>query len=97
MKLGAQVNPLKFLDAFPDQGATVDLLRGVRESFPTPEDIDDGQATAPSKRIVDLLPDYTKTVAGILIVKRIGLTVLRDECPHFNEWIEKIVRTLTPQ
>ena len=58
------------------------------------EEIDDHEATAPSKRIEKLFPTYRKG-SGIrahapLIVRRIGVDRLRQACPHFNEWMTKL-------
>jgi hypothetical protein len=64
-----------------------DKLTTIRNSFPTPEDIDDDPVTAPSKRIMSIVPAYQKTLHGPLITGRIGLEVLRQQCPHFNEWL----------
>lgn len=55
------------------------------------EEIDDHEATAPSKRIEKLFPAYRKG-SGVrahapIIVRRIGVDRLRQACPHFNEWI----------
>ncbi len=83
--------PRKFLDAFPDRDAEVDKLLKIRGQFGGPEDIDDGETTAPSKRILQLFPDYAKTVSGLLILQRIGLSVLRRECPHFDGWITRLL------
>jgi hypothetical protein len=63
-----------------------ELLR-IRDAFPTPEDINDDPETAPSKRIIRILPGYQKTLYGPLVAKRIGLEIIRRECPHFNEWL----------
>lgn len=63
-------------------------LEQVRLAFDTPEDIDDGRTTAPSKRILQLLPSYQKELMGNLGVLEIGFEAIRCECPHFNHWIE---------
>lgn len=56
----------------------------------SPEEINDSPNTAPSKRIVNLIPNYSKTVHGIILAKKIGLIKMREKCPHFNNWIESI-------
>ncbi|MGA1865730.1 MAG: DUF4276 family protein [bacterium] len=33
------------------------------------------------------LPAYTKGFHGALIAQRIGLKTIRNECPHFDEWV----------
>ncbi|HEY7545786.1 MAG TPA: DUF4276 family protein [Blastocatellia bacterium] len=65
-------------------------LRGIRNQFNTPEEINDGATTAPSKRLIELYPSYDKVAFGVLISKRIGLETIRQECPHFNEWMSRI-------
>jgi hypothetical protein len=65
-------------------------LKAIRDSFPTPEEIDDDPLTAPSKRILRLLPAYQKTVHGPLVTRRIGLETLRRDCRHFNDWLLKL-------
>lgn len=58
----------------------------------SPEEIDDGEQTAPSKRLIREVPTYhsLKSIAGPLIAAEIGLTNLRDACPHFNEWVSTL-------
>ena len=78
----------------PDELARVVRIRGareqlehIRETFPTPEDINNDPRTAPSKRILRILPGYHKVAHGTLVAKRIGLETMRRECPHFDQWI----------
>ena len=65
-------------------------VRRIRDQFATPEEINDDQQTAPSKRIAQLSPGYAKVLDGILIAQNIGLDTMRAECLHFNEWIRKL-------
>jgi hypothetical protein len=55
----------------------------------TPELIDDGQHTAPSKRIANHFPDYpdAKPDAPVAIATLIDLSVIRAKCPHFHSWL----------
>jgi hypothetical protein len=62
-------------------------LAKIRASFPSPEEINEGQDTAPSKRIINCSSAYQKTVHGPMIAKRIGLQVIREQCNHFNNWL----------
>lgn len=55
-----------------------------------PELINDGSETAPSKRILDCIPDYDKTTAGVSVLEKIGVEVLCNRCLHFAEWIDWI-------
>ncbi len=65
-------------------------LAAIRASFPSPEDIDDDSATAPSARLESLYPRYSKPFFGSLIANRIGLQQMRVECGHFNEWLSTL-------
>jgi hypothetical protein len=71
-------------------------LKKIRETGATPEHINSGPDTHPSARLERLLrPRYHKVLHGSAIARRIGLRKLRDECPHFSGWVERIER-LTP-
>lgn len=89
-------DPAAFVEAYPDRPHVMAALATIREQFLTPEHIDDGPFTAPSKRILSLLPDYQKPVAGLLIAQRIGLTRMRHECPHFGEWVTRLTMLSKP-
>ena len=65
-------------------------LRRIRSQFPNPEDINDKPETAPSKRIASTIPRYRKAVHGPLIAKSMGLDAIREACPRFNEWVERL-------
>lgn len=52
--------------------------------------INDGFETAPSRRIIKEIPEYDKRSAGVAVAGKIGLSVLRSKCPHFDEWITKL-------
>ena len=68
----------------------VEALRTIRSRFPTPEDINDSSDTAPSKRIVKLIPRYQKVVDGYVVAKEIGLDAICAECPRFNAWVTRL-------
>lgn len=65
-------------------------LQKIRDSFETPEHINDNQHTAPSKRILKLIKGYQKPVHGLAIAKAIGLPIMRRECSIFNQWLTKL-------
>ena len=67
-------------------------FQNIRDGFATPEEIDDSPACAPSKRIVNLVPDYQKPVDGTIAASAIGLGTIRGECPHFGRWLELLER-----
>ena len=81
------VDPVRTAALFPEQDLSAELSE-IRQNFPTPEDINDHPQTAPSKRLLDLFPQYDKPLYGALAVLDVGLEAIRAECPHFREWIE---------
>ncbi|MGH9430407.1 MAG: DUF4276 family protein [Terriglobia bacterium] len=62
----------------------------IRDAFPTPEDINDNPNSAPSKRVLQCHPPYRKVLDGTLAAERVGIDRMRDECPHFREWVERL-------
>jgi len=69
---------------------TVNALQIIRNSFMTPEHINDSSATAPSKRLTKLIPEYEKVSDGTILSEKIGLEQIISECRHFAEWVDKI-------
>ncbi len=67
-------------------------LKAIADGHTTPELIDDGQHSAPSKRIIAEFPDYedAKSVIGPMLAELIGLEVIRDKCPHFAAWLSRL-------
>lgn len=65
-------------------------LQQINAAFQSPEHIDEGANTAPSKRIVQLYTGYRKQVFGPLITKRTGLNTIRHKCAHFHDWISRL-------
>jgi hypothetical protein len=67
-------------------------FQSIRNQFPTPEDINDSVTTAPSKVVENLVPGYKrqKPLLGVLAVLEIGLTRIRQECRHFDEWLTRL-------
>lgn len=53
----------------------------------SPEEVDEGAMTAPSKRILKHIPEYGKAQIGPAAAADIGLEAIRASCPHFQEWL----------
>ncbi len=68
----------------------LESLRRIRSHFDTPEDINDDQATAPSKRIEALIPRYRKRLHGPLVAESTGLGRIRVQCPRFDGWVTRL-------
>ena len=65
-------------------------IQTIRDSYPTPEHINNSPETAPSKRLESLIPNYAKIKNGTLLSKDMGIDAILSECPHFREWVYRI-------
>lgn len=64
------------------------LLKNALRAESNPELINNGEATAPSKRIQNALSTpYSKTLHGIEWAKEIGLEMIREKCKRFDGWV----------
>ena len=86
--LFADVEAFGGLIDIPDD--SVAALRRIRAQFPTPEDINDDPNAAPSKRIVDAIRRYRKSVHGPQVAETVGLGAIRAECSRFNAWVARL-------
>ena len=77
-----------FESVFP--GGSIAGLSSVRAQFRTPEDINDNENTAPSKRIGSLIQEYRKALHGPMLAEVIGLESMRRECPRFDAWLRRL-------
>jgi hypothetical protein len=87
-------DPQKMEWEYPEHNRAIYNLLQMAGGFISPELIDDGENTAPSKRIIREIPEYEgmKASAGPLTAERIGLPVLRGKCEHFSGWISRLER-----
>lgn len=63
----------------------------IIQEFPDPEEINSGQNTAPSKRLLALLPSYQKIADGNIVALEIGLERIMNKCPRFRNWVETLI------
>ena len=84
--------PEKIASQFPEAGKAIKNLSAEVSKFDNIELIDDGNTTAPSKRIIAHIPEYEgrKRTVGPLIVRVIGLDRIRGKCSHFNQWLTRL-------
>lgn len=87
-------DPEKIVQVLPDLKGSKrrkigQQLARIRQQF-APEEIDDNPQTAPSKRLLSLIPEYRKTIDGPAVARHIGLERIRNECPHFNQWLTRL-------
>jgi hypothetical protein len=84
-------DPTALVRVEPKWQTSLPRLEAVRASVPTPEHINDGYETKPSRRLETLLsPGYKKTRHGPLGAHEIGLTTMERECAHFKAWMDKL-------
>lgn len=62
----------------------------IRAGVETPEHINEAPQTAPSKRIEAMFPAYRKRLHGPNAAQRIGIERIRQECPHFGQWLVEL-------
>ena len=82
-------NPKCFAESILRPDLATDF-QNIRDSFATPEEINDSPETAPSKRIKQLIPRYQKPLMGVEVATAIGLAAIRKQCPHFDAWVKKL-------
>lgn len=85
-------DPQKLESQFYDRSSEIQRLGEMASRFDSPERINDGTDTAPSKRIIHEIPEYgdMKASAGPIVASKIGLPTLRLKCGHFGEWLGKL-------
>ncbi len=77
---------------FLESQTAILTLGKLAAEFGNPELINDGPESAPSKRIIQLIPEYEgrKASAGPLIAQKIGIVTLCEKCAHFAEWLRQL-------
>jgi hypothetical protein len=85
-------NPQKLDSEFLEHRGSIATLVALAAKFASPELINERPTYAPSKRIIQQIPEYEfrKASAGPLVVDKIGLPKLRSSCPHFANWLNKL-------
>jgi hypothetical protein len=81
---------------YPHHAGGVQNLVAEATQYASPELIDEGNTTAPSKRILREVPTYDKVVAGSVLAIELGLPLIRSRCPHFDEWTGRMEQLAQP-
>jgi len=55
-----------------------------------PEDVNDGNETAPSKRLTRHLPGYDKLLYSEYALCEVTMSTLAERCPHFGQWLAQL-------
>ncbi len=67
------------------------VIARILEECGEPEEINDDSQAAPSKRLQTLCSEnYRKAAMGKAIAEAVGIPTMREKCPHFNEWLNKL-------
>lgn len=85
-------DPQKLETQFIEHDAAIRRLVTMANTFNSPELINQGNQTAPSKRIINEIPEYyvNKVLAVQTVARNIGLDTIRAKCKHFNQWLNKL-------
>ena len=86
---------------FEDDDALLAGVAAIATAHATPEEIDDGAATAPSKRLAALFASrgrrYVKTVHGVGALAALGMAAILEACPHARAWLARLVAAATAE
>jgi len=72
-----------------DARAGLEALRAELGDTP-PEDVNDGEDTAPSKRLLARVPGYNKKAHGPQVTGKVGIEGLKERCPRFGAWVQQL-------
>lgn len=81
-------NPIEIVKHFNKEEVLGQFNAILSNHGSDPEKINDSPETAPSKRIIDIFPQYEhgKTSDGIIIAKNIGIDMIRSKCKRFDDF-----------
>jgi hypothetical protein len=85
-------DPGHFALVYEDSAAGIGALRAVISATKSPELVNDGESTAPSKRIISQFPQYSgqKTTVGVELAHCVGIETTRLLCAHFDRWLKAL-------
>lgn len=79
-----------FARNFTDGELDFRLLKEAVACSGSPEEINNGPATAPSERLKRAVKGYDKVVYGACLAAETGLEAIREKCVLFREWLERL-------
>ena len=85
-------NPSEFMGWFDED--SVEIIQKIADMHESPEHINSGIESAPSKRLKQILHGYDKVFHGPMIASQITLETIRNKCHHFNDWITRLEEML---
>ncbi|MEO6166681.1 MAG: DUF4276 family protein, partial [Chitinophagales bacterium] len=78
-------------DITPEQIIT---LKNIIDQHASPEMINDGDKTSPSRRLLNIIPSYRKKLFGSYIPLVNGFDSILESCPRFNAWIQVLIQRM---
>ncbi len=90
--------PSHFALVYDENAAGIANLQAAVAEATSPELVNDGASTAPSKRIISQFPRYEreKTIAGPELAACVGIETTRSRCPHFDRWLKTLEALASP-
>jgi Domain of unknown function (DUF4276) len=84
--------PGHFTLVYENSGAGIAALQAAVAGAASPELVNDGENTAPSKRIIRQFPQYSgqKTTVGVELAHCVGIDTTRALCLHFDRWLKTL-------
>ncbi len=82
-------DPGHFALVYGNASSGIAALQAAVAEASSPELVDDGETTAPSKRIIHQFPQYReeKITVGVDLAACVGIEATRRCCPHFDNWL----------
>lgn len=69
----------------------VSKIQDIIDLYESPEDINNSPETAPSKRLIQIIPDYDKIMYGNLVALENGMPSILEKCHRFRAWTETLI------
>ncbi len=69
-------------------------IQAVKDTFSSPEFINNSPETAPSKRLEQIIQGYSKAKVtnGTILSHDMGIDIILKNCKHFSDWIKRIIQ-----
>ncbi len=73
-----------------EKPVAITQLNKILTECGSPESINHGYNTIPSRRLKKIFPKYDKVIDGASIAEKIGLPNIRMHCPRFDCWLSTL-------
>lgn len=84
-------NPRNLEIEYFEHEKAISTLEAILEKYNgNSELINDKRETAPSKRLLKLIPEYDKVAVGATLAGLEGIDNLKEKCQHFGDWVNKL-------